>query len=95
MDATKCKEGIWDNWHKYQCSRNIWKDGYCKQHHPDSVKEREKKRDERYKEQQEKSPWRQLEEAKIRIKDLEGELVLLKDELEYLKGLSQERGEQS
>lgn len=48
MDKINCKEKVWSGWDFYQCSRKIWKDGYCKQHHPDSVKERRRKADERY-----------------------------------------------
>ena len=32
---------------KYQCNRNATKDGYCWQHHPEKVKEREEKREKR------------------------------------------------
>jgi hypothetical protein len=83
MDATRCKETVWAGWRPKQCSRKIWKDGYCKQHHPDSVKEREKKRDERYEAKKAKSPWRLLEKANARIKELE-------EELEYIKSLGKE-----
>jgi hypothetical protein len=44
-----------------QCSRAAKKDGFCLQHHPDAVAERRRKADERYKAQQEKSPWRRIE----------------------------------
>jgi hypothetical protein len=59
IDETKCKEVV----HFHQCSRKIWKDGYCKQHHPDSISERHRKSNERYEAAQEKSPWRLLEKA--------------------------------
>lgn len=38
----RCKTTVPDGtgWHRYQCSRKDWKDGYCKQHHPDIVKAR-------------------------------------------------------
>jgi hypothetical protein len=39
--SEKCKEQVSrDMWHTNRCYRNAWKDGYCKQHHPDSVKTR-------------------------------------------------------
>ena len=53
MDENRCKKQVWGSWTYYQCSRKIWKDGYCKQHHPDSVKERERKRDEKWEKQDE------------------------------------------
>lgn len=56
----RCKEIVWGNsaWRSHQCSRNAWKDGYCKQHHPDTVKQREKAREERRQREQNNSPWR-------------------------------------
>jgi len=38
--AEQCKEQMFKDWHFHQCSRKAVKDGYCKQHHPDSVKAR-------------------------------------------------------
>lgn len=40
----RCKESIFRDWHNYQCQRKAWKDGYCKQHHPDEVKKKAKAR---------------------------------------------------
>lgn len=37
-------EGKWGAFHQHQCTRPIWKDGYCKQHHPDKEEERRAKR---------------------------------------------------
>lgn len=47
MDATKCKKNVstLNGWHNRQCSRKIWKDGFCRQHHPDSIVERNRKAD--------------------------------------------------
>lgn len=46
--AGKCSEWVYsegrDVW-GHQCSRKAVKDGYCLQHHPDSVAERRAKRD--------------------------------------------------
>jgi len=52
MDINKCKERIGDGtgFHFYQCSRNIWKDGYCKQHHPDTRAEKNEKAAKRWEE---------------------------------------------
>lgn len=40
--------------HDHQCTRKAWKDGYCKQHHPDSAKERQRKSQERFDKRQAK-----------------------------------------
>jgi hypothetical protein len=40
-----------------QCSRKIWKDGYCSQHHPDTVKKRREEGERRYKEKWAKEPF--------------------------------------
>ena len=50
MDKKKCKKQVWNNWNPCQCSRNAAKDGYCKQHHHDSVKARREKSDRQHEE---------------------------------------------
>lgn len=81
MDNNRCKKIVWSTWHGHQCRRKIWKDGYCKQHHPDTVKERDEARRKRWEEKQEISPWRLLQKASERIKELEKENKKLKKEL--------------
>lgn len=79
----QCKEtvirytGTWP--HAGRCSRKAVRDGYCKQHHPDAVAERERQREERWQKEQENSPWRALERARqeierlrARVRELEG-----------------------
>lgn len=78
MDDTKCKESVmWDSWHSSQCTRKIWKDGYCKQHHPDSVKARRVASDKRWEEKRKQQPWYQLRMAQTRIAELEAEVARL------------------
>lgn len=53
MDKNNCKArvsvpGVWSR--DYQCSRKATRDGFCKQHHPDSVAARDKKSQEKAKE---------------------------------------------
>ena len=45
----RCKEQVWNGYTVHLCSRKDWKDGFCKQHHPDSVKKRREDADARYK----------------------------------------------
>jgi hypothetical protein len=47
-----------DGWRTYQCSRNAKKDGYCKQHHPDSVKARRKEAEKRWRNRVEEIAYR-------------------------------------
>lgn len=42
----------------YQCGRKRWKDGWCKQHHPDSEAERRRHSVEKYEQK-----WRNREKA--------------------------------
>ena len=63
---------------RYQCSRKPWKDGWCKQHHPDTEAARRKQSEEEYHRKFERSPSRQLQKAyeeiarlKARIAELE------------------------
>lgn len=74
--SEKCKEKVWGDWKPRQCSRNAVKDGYCKQHHPDTVAERNRKVKERWQAKQEASPYGQLKKAKQQI----AKLVELLDE---------------
>ena len=41
-DPKHCKASVTDPWaiQVRQCSRKPWKDGWCKQHHPDEEKKR-------------------------------------------------------
>ena len=59
-----CKESIMTGFHSHQCSRRDWKDGYCKQHHPDSVRARQEKSMRKYEEKVKNSPWNQLKETR-------------------------------
>ena len=68
--SDKCKERVWHHFCNSQCSRNAVKDGYCKQHHPDSVAKRKKESEERLR----RSPYARLERATLEIKELEHKL---------------------
>jgi len=38
----RCRCEVWrSSWRASQCSRRAVKDGYCKQHHPDAIAQRE------------------------------------------------------
>lgn len=79
MEKERCKETVWDRhvWHQQQCSSYVWKDGYCKQHHPDTVKERNRKSEERFKEEMENSPWARLRRANKEIEELKQKISKL------------------
>lgn len=74
MEKEKCKAKVFTNWHHYPCSRNAWKDGYCKQHHPAEIKKKNEARDRK---------WREENDARIanspytKIKKLEAMLQYL------------------
>jgi hypothetical protein len=44
MEKSRCRASIFKDWHNHQCKRKSWKDGYCKQHHPEEIKNRTKER---------------------------------------------------
>ena len=81
MTTEYCSEMIWEGMARYRCSRKIWKDGYCKQHHPDTVAERNRKadirREAKWAEQKANDPWRKLEVANARIAELEKQIRVL------------------
>jgi hypothetical protein len=40
MNSCGCKALVWGEQRFRSCSRQAWKDGWCKQHHPDTVAKR-------------------------------------------------------
>lgn len=58
-----CKASVrgYRGWGSHQCTRKIWKDGWCKQHHPKSEKNRQIESDKRYEAKRLAGPWGQLE----------------------------------
>ena len=72
-ESVKCKAKVFDGfrWGGRGCSRNAVNDGFCKQHHPDTQKERNKKSQEKYEEKVKQSASYKLkiateENAKLR-----------------------------
>ena len=50
FNPDRCKEEVQDSggWHWYQCQRKPKKDGFCKQHHPDTIAEKQRKSKEKF-----------------------------------------------
>ena len=93
MEKKRCKQrvyppGTFGGFHPYQCTRFVWsehtEDGYCKIHHPITVKARQDKSHERYMAKMEKDPWVLLARAQQTIRELQ-------DELEALRPIPQKR----
>jgi len=77
----QCKEQVWDSngWRNKRCTRSAVKDGYCKQHHPETVKERREESDKRYKEKMENSPLAKLRSANEKLQALEARCKYLEE----------------
>ena len=71
--ATKpnCKKEMRNNWGHSPCSRNAVQDGWCRQHHPDSVEKRKKASTERFNAKEANSIPARFERAQERITELE------------------------
>ena len=89
--SEQCKEKIFHTWSSRNCSRKAVTDGYCKQHHPDSVKAARLKSEEKWARERENTPLavarRTIESQGRRIKDLEeiiAELVAMLNKVEDL-----------
>lgn len=84
MEAEKCKARVpvkGDNWgRKKKCSRWARKEGYCTQHHPDAVKEREEASAER---------WNRKQNLRMRRLTALSEVRQLKEKLDRLDALFQ------
>ncbi len=80
MESTRCKAMVYHRaWSRQsQCERREWKDGWCKQHHPETVKLRRDASEKRYEEDRKKQPWYKLQEAHKRIAELEAEVAALR-----------------
>ena len=81
-DWPRCKKWVHDEFASHQCSRRAWKDGYCKQHHPDTVAARRAAVTARHIAKVEQSPALRLARANRRIADLEQEIAELRAKLE-------------
>ena len=84
----RCKqEGISDSsgFHFHRCYRRATKDGYCKQHHPDIVAERQRKSHEEYERKWKESPIMQLIEVAKKLEEAKATIVILSRENEDLK----------
>jgi hypothetical protein len=73
----QCKAMFWPqgNWHQKHCTKLEWKDGFCKIHHPDSVAERQKKSDERYRAKMDNSPITKLVKSNEKLKAINADLL--------------------
>lgn len=79
MKEGYCKEEVcpndrWGAFHPHQCRRKIWKDGYCKQHHPDSAKKRAEEQAKRYEEKKKESPFYIIKSLQEKIQMLEEQI---------------------
>lgn len=88
-DPTKCPEivpttGLRMNYH--QCRGKVVKDGYCRVHHPDAVKERRAEAQRKYDEKWAKSPSMLLKGEQERSADLERKLTITRDTLVKARG---------
>ncbi len=90
MDTSKCKKTVypndrWGAFHGHQCHRKVWKDGFCKQHHPDTEEAhqeaKEKKWEKEREERKRNDPYLLLRKANERIEELEAENTELKRKL--------------
>ncbi len=83
FDPKQCKAEVGDGtgWHWNQCSRKPKRDGWCEQHHPDSVAERERQKTARYEEEYRRSPRVQLDRAREEIARLKARIAELEEQL--------------
>ena len=61
-DETRCCKRVYDSYSLigHPCTRKVWKDGFCKTHHPETVKARQEESTRRYKEKWDNSPINKL-----------------------------------
>ena len=71
---SRCKESVMRGYHMGKCLRNAVKDGYCKQHHPDSIAERDRLRQVEWDRQQDNSIYSRFARLQERNKELQAQL---------------------
>ena len=87
LDTSRCKKTVYpnDRWgcfHPHQCNKKIWKDDFCKIHHPDTEKLREEEKKKRWDIKRNQSAEYRLGEAIKIINTLRKENEDLKKALE-------------
>jgi hypothetical protein len=95
MDEVKCKKVLPNrdrmDWGRTRhCTRKPWKDGFCKQHHPDTVKKRQDDSMAAWKAKLEISPGALLAKAQADLADLRARLEEAERERDRLKGALEE-----
>jgi hypothetical protein len=65
-------------WHSKQCSRKVWKDGWCKQHHPETRQKRLDEFNRKYKSKRARDA-RRYELDRLRDKIVEEALAVVAD----------------
>jgi hypothetical protein len=75
----------WGSFHPHQCTRKVWKDGFCKQHHPESEAKRRVESNRKLEENFQNSYMGQLQRSREENKLLMEENKLLREENEKLK----------
>lgn len=75
--AGRCKAAVLSlgGFHDHQCLRKTWQDGWCKQHHPDTVAERERESEVRDKQKYAASPLGRMRRMSEKITALESALA--------------------
>ncbi len=87
INKERCKQSVypndrWGAYHPHQCCKRVWKDEFCKTHHPESVEARQQKSERRWKEKHERDP---LTIALKTVDQLKKENELLKKQIILLK----------
>ena len=81
VDPDRCKASVWDRFRDHQCQRRPWKDGWCKQHHPEMEAKRKSDRmaawEAKRQREREQNPWGQLAKAREEIETLRARIAEL------------------
>ena len=90
-ELKRCKQrvspkGQWGAFHQHQCHRNSVRDGFCTQHHPDTVKARSEAADVafRLKMDRKAAPFVALSESKVKLEKLEQDVKVLREALQLI-----------
>lgn len=93
----KCKaeihHGNGEHTFSYRCSHKSWKDGYCKQHHPEQREMRKEKREAGWEDKKATGPYAKLRQANAEISRLQELIASLEAKLAAIKALGHAKSE--
>lgn len=86
IEKVICKGKVWNNSRSYGCDYKAWQDGFCKIHHPRLIKEKEQKRQDKWKRQREENEKRRADHKFARQSKTANDIIEFFDTVIFPEG---------